>query len=176
MDIHEDSTHDVAFRSPYGAVTIRWAGDVLHSVRLGPYAPFAGAQTSEEAFPLLELLNDYFRGVPVRFDMLLSLEGVSHFERLVWRAVRRIPYGQMRTYGWIASKIGNPQAARAVGGALGGNPFALVVPCHRVVGANGKLTGFRAGLEWKRALLNLEGIETDGERVIMSKSKVEISN
>ena len=171
-----DSTHNVVFRSPYGAVTIRWAGDVLHSVALGPYAPFAGAQSegaiSEEAFPLLGLLNDYFRGVPVRFDVPLSLRGYSHFERLVWTAARRIPYGQVRTYGWIASKIGNPAAARAVGGALARNPFALVVPCHRVVGADGKLAGFGAGLEWKRALLNLEGIETDGEWVIMSKSKV----
>jgi methylated-DNA-[protein]-cysteine S-methyltransferase len=171
-----DSTHHVVFRSPYGAVTIQWAGDVLHSVALGPYAPFAGAQTegaiSEEAFPLLGLLNDYFSGVPVRFDVPIALEGHTHFERLVWTTARRIPYGEVRTYGWIASKIWKPGAARAVGGALGGNPFALVVPCHRVVGADGKLAGFRAGLEWKRALLNLEGIETDGERVIMSNSKV----
>ena len=175
-----DSTHHVGFRSPYGAVTIQWAGDVLHSVALGPYAPFAGMRTdgaAQEKFPLLGfplpgLLNDYFRGVPVRFDLLLDLEGYTAFEQLVWATTRRIPYGEVRTYGWIASKIGKPGAARAVGGALGGNPFALVVPCHRVVGADGKLTGFRAGLQWKRALLNLEGIETDGERVIMSKSKV----
>ncbi len=171
-----DSTRDVVFRSSYGAVTIQWAGDVLHAVALGPYAPFGGAQTedaiSDEAFPLLGLLKDYFCGALVRFDVPLSLEGYSHFERLVWTATRRIPYGQVRTYGWIASKIGKPGAARPVGGALGGNPFVLVVPCHRGVGADGKLTGFGAGLAWKRALLNLEGIETDGERVIMSKSKV----
>jgi len=169
-----DSTHDVVFRSPYGAVTIQWAGDALRSVALGPYDPFAGAQAdgaAQEKFPLLGLLNDYFRGVPVRFDVPLSLRGVSHFERLVWTAARRIPYGAVQTYGWIASKIGKPQAARAVGGALARNPFALVVPCHRIVGSNGKLAGFGAGLAWKQALLNLEGIETDGERVIMSESK-----
>ena len=172
MDIR---THDVVFRSPYGEITIQWAGDVLYSVALGPYAPFADAQADtapQEKFPLLGLLNDYFRGVPVRFGVPLSLRGHSPFERLVWTAARRIPYGEVRTYGWIASKIGKPGAARAVGGALGRNPFALVVPCHRVVGLDGKLAGFGAGLEWKRALLNLEGIQTDGERVIMSKSKV----
>jgi methylated-DNA-[protein]-cysteine S-methyltransferase len=170
-----DSTHDVVFRSPYGAVTIQWTGDVLHSVALGSYDPFAGAQAdvaAQEELPLLGLLNDYFRGVPVRFNVPLSLRGHSHFERLVWTAARRIPYGAVRTYGWIASKIGKPQAARAVGGALARNPFVLVVPCHRIVESNGKLTGFGAGLAWKQALLNLEGIETDGERVIMSKSKV----
>ena len=171
-----DSTHDVSFRSPYGAVTIRWTGDVLHSVELGPYASFAGRRADGAAqgkFPLLGLLNDYFRGVPVRFDAPLSLRGHSPVERLVWTAARRIPYGEVRTYGWIASKIGKPQAARAVGGALGGNPFALVVPCHRVVGADGKLTGFGAGLAWKRALLNLEGIETDGERVLNFGLRIE---
>ena len=170
-----DSTHDAVFRSPYGAITIQWAGDVLDSVALGPYDPFVGEQAdgaAQEKFPLLGLLNDYFRGVPVRFDVPLSLRGVSDFERLVWTAARRIPYGAVRTYGWIASKIGKPQAARAVGGALARNPFALVVPCHRIVGSNGKLTGFGAGLAWKQALLNLEGLETEGERVIVSKSKV----
>ena len=164
-----DSTHDVVFRSPYGEITIRWAGDVLHSVALGPYTPFAGAHPagaiSEKAFSLVGLLQGYFSGVPVRFNVHLELEGHTHFERLVWTAARRIPYGEVRTYGWIASKIGKPGAARAVGGALGRNPFVLVVPCHRVVGADGKLAGFSAGLEWKRALLHLEGIETDGERI-----------
>ena len=161
-----DSTHEVVFRSPHGAVTIRWVGDVLHSVDLGPYAPFAGGQTkgavSEErfplhGFPLHGLLNDYFRGVPVRFDVSIEWEGHTPFERLVWTAARRIPYGQVRTYGWIASKIGKPGAARAVGGALSGNPFALIVPCHRVIAKNGKLSGYAGGVERKTKLLEIEG-------------------
>ena len=174
--------HRVVFRSPYGEITIRWAEDVANGVRelksvdLGEYTPFYGAQTrgvvfcstgraQEKDFPLIEQLNDYFRGASVRFDVPLDMEGHTDFERVVWETARRIPYGEVRSYGWIASKIGKPTAARAVGGAIGRNSFVLVVPCHRVVGSDGKLTGFGAGLAWKRALLELEGIATDGERI-----------
>ncbi|MFH1006237.1 MAG: methylated-DNA--[protein]-cysteine S-methyltransferase [Candidatus Latescibacterota bacterium] len=160
------------FRSPYGVVTIQWEGGGLKSLHLGPYAPLGGAQIdgvlSQEPHPLFRLLNDYFRGAPVSLDVPLHLEGHSLFDRLVWAAVRRIPYGQVRTYGGIAQEIGKWGAARAVGGALSRNPFALVVPCHRVVGSNGKLMGFGAGVPWKQALLNLEGIEICRGRVSLS--------
>jgi len=174
--------HRVVLRSPYGEITIRWAKDVVNGVRelksvdLGEYTPLCGAQTGgvlfcstgraqEKDFSLIGQLNDYFRGAPVRFDVPLDMEGHTDFERVVWETARRIPYGEVRSYGWIASKIGKPTAARAVGGAIGRNPFALVVPCHRVVGSDGRLTGFGAGLAWKRALLELEGIAADGERI-----------
>lgn len=174
--------HCAMLRSPYGEIAIRWAEDVANGVRelkcvdLGEYTPCRGEPTGgvllcapgraqERDLPLIGQLNDYFRGVPVHFDVPLDVEGYTDFQRVVWETVRRIPYGQVRSYGWIASEIGKPTAARAVGGAVGGNPFALVVPCHRVVGSDGKLTGFGAGLAWKQALLELEGIPTDGERI-----------
>ena len=149
---------------------------MLKSVALGEYTPCCGAQTEEvlfcapgreheKDFPLIGQLKDYFRGAAVHFDVPLDMEEVTDFERVVWDTARRIPYGKVQSYGWIASEIGKPTAARAVGGAIGRNPFAFVVPCHRVVGSDGKLTGFGAGLVWKQALLKLEGITIDGERI-----------
>ena len=174
-------------RSPYGEITIRWAGGVLKSVELGEYHSRYGGQTGSllpcspavgpsEDFPLIGQLNDYFRGASVHFDVPLYMEGHTDFERVVWETARRIPYGEVRSYGWIASEIGKPTAARAVGGAIGRNPFALVVPCHRVVGSDGKLTGFGAGLAWKRTLLKLEGIGTDGERICGGIHKIAIGS
>lgn len=87
------------------------------------------------------------------------LKGYSAFDQAVWKACAEIPRGQTRSYGWIARRIGRPGAARAVGGALGRNPFAPAVPCHRVVGADGRLTGYsgRGGVAAKRRLLEREG-------------------
>ena len=97
------------------------------------------------------------RKLPAR--LLKQMEKYPPFYRRVWEACAEIPRGQVRTYGWIARRIGSPNAARAVGQALGKNPFAPTIPCHRVVGADGSLTGFSAkgGLAAKRALLRKEG-------------------
>jgi methylated-DNA-[protein]-cysteine S-methyltransferase len=100
-------------------------------------------------------LGEYFRGERVSFDVPLVMHG-TRFERLVWRALRDIPYGRTASYGEIARSIGHPSAARAVGLANGRNPISIVVPCHRVIGANGALTGYGGGLERKRLLLELE--------------------
>jgi methylated-DNA-[protein]-cysteine S-methyltransferase len=100
-------------------------------------------------------LREYFAGERITFDMPLALEG-SPFERRVWRALQEIPYGETISYGELARRIGQPSAARAVGLANGRNPIAVVVPCHRVIGANGTLTGYGGGLERKRILLELE--------------------
>jgi methylated-DNA-[protein]-cysteine S-methyltransferase len=98
----------------------------------------------------------YFAGGRVAFRFPLASGRGTPFQRAVWRALRRIPYGEVRTYGWVARAIGRPGAARAVGGACGANPWPIVVPCHRVVASNG-LGGYSAGLEWKRLLLGIEG-------------------
>jgi methylated-DNA-[protein]-cysteine S-methyltransferase len=92
-------------------------------------------------------------------EVLKKMREYPEFSRKVWQACARIPKGQVRTYGWIAREIGNPRSARAVGQALARNPFAPLVPCHRVVGADGGLTGFSAkgGLKAKRRLLEREG-------------------
>ncbi len=92
------------------------------------------------------------------------MKGYTTFEQAVWKACAEIPRGQVRTYGWIARRIGKPKAARAVGAALGRNPFAPVIPCHRVVGADGRLTGYSGagGVAAKRRLLQKEGALLQG--------------
>lgn len=103
-----------------------------------------------------EQIEEYFAGARRAFDLELAVEG-TRFQRRVWRALRSIPFGELRSYGELAREIGRPGASRAVGAANGANPLPLVVPCHRVVGADGSLTGFGGGLETKRWLLEFEG-------------------
>jgi len=100
-------------------------------------------------------LSEYFAGERTEFELEIELIG-SAFQRRVWRALTTIPYGQTRTYGQIARQIGAPNASRAVGLANGHNPISIIVPCHRVIGSNGALTGYGGGLERKRILLGLE--------------------
>jgi methylated-DNA-[protein]-cysteine S-methyltransferase len=108
-------------------------------------------------YDLVERLREYYRGREVAFPDKLDLTGATPFQCAVWTAAQRIPYGETRSYGWVAARIGRPQAARAVGQALGRNPLAIIVPCHRVVASNGGLGGFGGGLKMKRQLLRLEG-------------------
>lgn len=108
-------------------------------------------------------LNAYFAGELHAFDLPLAPEGTD-FQQDVWQRLQEIPYGQTMTYGEIAQDLGNPNASRAVGAANGRNPIPIVIPCHRVIGHNGKLTGFRGGLAFKEALL---GLERDG-RLLMA--------
>ncbi|MEM7007971.1 MAG: methylated-DNA--[protein]-cysteine S-methyltransferase [Thermodesulfobacteriota bacterium] len=100
-------------------------------------------------------LSDYFAGKTQKFDLPLRPVGTD-FQENVWKALRSIKYGKTVSYGDIAKKIGNPKAVRAVGSAIGKNPLSIIVPCHRVIGANGKLTGFAGGLKTKEFLLNFE--------------------
>jgi methylated-DNA-[protein]-cysteine S-methyltransferase len=100
-------------------------------------------------------LREYFAGKRADFDLPLAPEG-TEFQRTVWRNLQDIPYGETISYGELAKRVGNPKASRAVGAANGQNPIPIVIPCHRVIGANGKLTGFGGGLPTKEALLALE--------------------
>ena len=100
-------------------------------------------------------LDEYFSGTRREFELPLRPKGTA-FQRAVWEALCAIPYGETCSYGDIAARIGRPQAARAVGGANNRNPIAIIVPCHRVIGANGDLVGFGCGLAMKEFLLNLE--------------------
>ncbi|MEO8690250.1 MAG: methylated-DNA--[protein]-cysteine S-methyltransferase [Solirubrobacteraceae bacterium] len=102
-----------------------------------------------------EQLTEYFAGERTAFDLPLRPAGAP-FQLRVWEALLRIPYGETASYGELARELGHPTAARAVGAANGRNPIAIVVPCHRVIGSNGSLTGYAGGLECKRALLDLE--------------------
>ena len=113
-----------------------------------------GAPPDDGHFAALKAqLDEYFAGARTTFDLPLELRGTP-FELRVWEALRAIPYGHTRTYGELARELGS--VARAVGRANGRNPIAIIVPCHRVIGTNGSLTGYAGGLEAKRALLELE--------------------
>lgn len=104
-------------------------------------------------------LDEYFAGKRKNFDLPLVPKG-TEFQQKVWNALMEIPYGETRTYGEIAAAIGNPKAARAVGMANNKNPIGIIIPCHRVVGANGKLVGYAGGMEKKEWLLSLEKNES----------------
>ena len=103
-------------------------------------------------------LKEYFAGRRQEFDLPLSTRG-TEFQKSVWGALRKIPYGKTISYGEQAKAIGRPKAVRAVGGTNGKNPLSIVVPCHRVIGRSGKLTGYAGGIENKEFLLNLEGAQ-----------------
>ena len=108
--------------------------------------------------PVRRELDEYFAGARTAFDLPLDWALAGDFARRVLQATAAIPFGQIRTYGEVAARAGNPKAARAAGRALGSNPIPIVVPCHRVVGTNGQLTGYTGGLHRKIALLQIEGI------------------
>ena len=122
----------------------------------GRIEPQAGWQRSDRSFAdAAKQLQEYFAGKRKTFDLRLSPRG-THFQLTVLDALQRIPYGETRSYADIARAVGNPRAVRAVGAANGRNPLPIVIPCHRVIGSNGSLTGFGGGIETKRFLLDLE--------------------
>ncbi|WPK13434.1 methylated-DNA--[protein]-cysteine S-methyltransferase [Lysinibacillus louembei] len=106
--------------------------------------------------PYTEQFIEYFQGQRQQFDFAIDYKGTP-FQESVWKELQKIPYGEVCTYSDIASRIGNPKAVRAVGGAIGANPVIIVIPCHRVIGKDGSLTGFSSGMELKKALLVVEG-------------------
>ena len=108
-------------------------------------------------------LQTYFAGELRSFDVPLEIVGTD-FQKRVWGALQTIPYGQTRSYSGIASQIGAPRAVRAVGAANGRNPIPIILPCHRVIGASGRLVGFGGGLDWKRLLLDLEASHVEQGR------------
>ncbi len=113
---------------------------------------------------LAHKLQRYFEGQAVDFDEPLDLNLGTEFQRRVWAITRSIPRGQTMTYAEVAARIGSPRAARAVGQALARNPWPVIVPCHRVVGQGGQLTGFGGGLEMKRQMLRAEGVVLTSDR------------
>jgi methylated-DNA-[protein]-cysteine S-methyltransferase len=145
--------------SPIGTLTLAGRGGVLTNLRMvdQTYEPNRADWTPEPSGfdDVVDQLGAYFAGELTEFDVELDLAG-TEFQRRAWKALLTIPYGQTRSYGQIAEQIGAPGAARAVGLANGHNPIAIIVPCHRVIGANGSLTGFGGGLGRKRTLLELE--------------------
>lgn len=138
--------------SDKGLTAILWENDDPLRVKLTPL-------TENKTHPVLRnaetQLSEYFTGKRRAFDLTLDFTG-TEFQKKVWQALLTIPFGETRSYGQIATQIKNPKAVRAVGAANGKNPISIIAPCHRVIGANGKLTGFAGGLDIKQQLLELE--------------------
>jgi len=138
--------------SDKGLVAILWQNEKLSRVPLNELL-------EDTVHPILldteRELGEYFAGKRKTFSVPLDMRGTS-FQKNVWQALLAIPFGETRSYGQLAKQLGNPQAMRAVGAANGRNPISIIVPCHRVIGSSGKLTGFAGGLETKAYLLNLE--------------------
>ncbi|MFY9487340.1 MAG: methylated-DNA--[protein]-cysteine S-methyltransferase [Solirubrobacterales bacterium] len=154
------SPYFTTLASPIGELFLAGDGDRLHALHMetrhASGEPFAGRVRNGDAFkPVLEQLDAYFAGRLTDFDVPLDASG-TEFRKRVWDALSEIPFGETRSYGEIAARVGNAKASRAVGLANGANPIAVIVPCHRVIGADGTLTGFGGGLERKQWLLSHE--------------------
>jgi methylated-DNA-[protein]-cysteine S-methyltransferase len=138
--------------SDKGLVAVLWQSDRPSRMRLGELA-------EDNQHPVLlkveRQLGEYFAGKRKEFSLPLDMRGTA-FQKNVWEALLAIPFGETRSYGQLAKQLGNPNATRAVGAANGRNPLPIIVPCHRVIGSSGKLTGFGGGLETKAQLLSLE--------------------
>lgn len=169
-----------ALSTPIGPLWIAWLPEGITMVRFG------GDPAPEEErarwMPELEDLTDapipariadalgrYFAGEPIDPAMLPVRIGGTRFQRRVWTALRKVPRGEVRTYAGLAAAVGSPRATRAIGMAMAHNPLPIVVPCHRVVAAGLSLGGFSGGLDTKRALLALEGVKVEGERVLLGQ-------
>lgn len=117
---------------------------------------------------VVEQLREYFDGRRTAFQGLLAPEG-TEFQQTVWKALLDVPFGQTATYGEIATMIGKPKSSRAVGAAIGKNPISVIIPCHRIVGTPGQLTGYAGGLAMKSRLLKLEGISLSEKQTIVDQ-------
>lgn len=146
--------------SPYGPLTLVADDGVLRGLYMAgqrhrPPEETFGERDETPFGAATDQLRAYFAGELKEFDLPLRLDGTD-FQRSVWDQLCRIPYGEIRSYGELADALGNPKASRAVGLANGKNPIGIIVPCHRVVGANGSLTGYGGGLDRKQRLLDFE--------------------
>ena len=150
MNIHH-------YQSFVGILEIKFDGRAITEVFILKNKP-AKMQTSVN--PLIveacAQFDEYFAGRRRKFDLPLSLEGGTPFQRTVWKQLQEIPYGRTISYSQLAQTVGNPKACRAVGSANGKNPISIIIPCHRVIAANGSLGGYASGLEIKKQLLDLE--------------------
>jgi methylated-DNA-[protein]-cysteine S-methyltransferase len=151
-------THYDEYASPVGMLTLVGGERGLSGLFPAGHAPAIGADWRRDAVPFREVfrqLDEYFAGKRRDFHIPLDMRGTP-FQLKVWEALLSIPFGETVTYGEQARRIGQPNASRAVGLANGRNPVSIIVPCHRVIGKNGTLTGYGGGLEMKRFLLDLE--------------------
>ncbi|MCX3058794.1 methylated-DNA--[protein]-cysteine S-methyltransferase [Streptomyces beihaiensis] len=156
----KSSVRHTVLESPCGPLTLiatdgTLSGLYMTGQRHRPAEETFGERDERPFGAAIDQLNAYFQGDLTTFDLPLHLHGTP-FQRSVWQRLRNIPYGETRTYGEVAEALGKPNASRAVGLANGKNTIGVIVPCHRVIGANGGLTGYGGGLDRKRRLLDFE--------------------
>lgn len=157
------------FASPLGTLLLASQGGDLVGIWFEDQPGIPAWALSKSPVPLqgvmletVEQLNDYLAGNRQAFDLPIRIHAGTPFQRSVWQALQAIPYGETTTYAAIADAIGKPSAVRAVGGAIGRNPLGIVIPCHRVVGKDGSMTGYTGGLARKKTLLLLENRDRQG--------------
>lgn len=147
-------TYQNQIHTPIGVITLaaNEQGELTH---LAMAEAEFGSPAPERFDEAVRQINEYFEGCRQTFDLPLAPKGTP-FQQRIWEILIRIPFGETRSYGQLAREIGNPNASRAVGSANGANPIALIIPCHRVIGTNGSLTGFAYGTSLKKLLLEHE--------------------
>lgn len=158
--------HFTQYESPLGRLLLAASEEGLSGIYFEEHRHFKGSAGWQPAINLAPLqeaarqLDEYFAGKRIAFNLPLDMQG-TEFQRKVWHALMEIPFGQTISYAEQAKRIGKPGAVRAVGAAIGRNPISIVIPCHRVIGTSGRLTGYAGGIERKSALLALEGVQSD---------------
>ena len=160
------STHHIIIDSPIGELLVTASDDALTGLEMAPFEPPAEpsrARANDVLKAARTQLNAYFRGKQMQFDLPLEPEGTP-FQQGVWQELTRIPLGETITYAQLAERIGRPGHFRAVGSANGRNPISIIVPCHRVIGSGGSLTGYGGGIDRKRWLLDHEAAMTSAPR------------
>ncbi len=148
-----DSFYDT-FDSPVGALYLIFAGEALCGIDFTK--PVDLPRKSSHSIPLHKELKEYFKHGKDNFNQAISFTKGTEFDHSVWMTLKEIPFGETRTYKWLAGKIGRPNAFRAVGQSLGRNPIPIILPCHRIIESNGSIGGFSAGIDIKRRLLEIE--------------------
>lgn len=148
-----DSFYDT-FDSPVGALYLIFAGEALCGIDFTK--PVDLPRKRSHSIPLHKELKEYFKHGKDDFNQAISFTKGTEFDHSVWMALKEIPFGETRTYKWLAGKIGRPNAFRAVGQSLGRNPIPIILPCHRIIESNGSIGGFSAGIDIKRRLLEIE--------------------
>lgn len=157
-------TYTSTFETPWGQVTITASEKGVTSINLSSQDRAVRQQSAEDTDEAVSIVEEaraqllaYIAGTRREFSFPVDCSAGTPFQRKVWKAITRIPYGRVRSYQWVAMRVGGKQYARAVGMALGANPVPIVVPCHRIISHDGSLGGFSCGLPLKRRLLSLEG-------------------
>ncbi len=148
-----DSFYDT-FDSPVGALYLIFAGEALCGIDFTK--PVDLPRKSSHSIPLHKELKEHFKHGKDNFNQAISFTKGTEFDHSVWMTLKEIPFGETRTYKWLAGKIGRPNAFRAVGQSLGRNPIPIILPCHRIIESNGSIGGFSAGIDIKRRLLEIE--------------------